>query len=162
MPYLTAQLDSPNAAVQGEAARVLAVSAGKEAFETLRTHFKKAAVKADALDSAEAAINVMRPWMDSLRAAGDQRACSLLLDLAGTSRHEPVRIHSARALRVLVDPAEGPAVYGLWKTTSDEKLKKMLQLVLQHGRAYGYTWDEARGDFKRTPAPSSQILPPSR
>ena len=95
----------------------------------------------------------------ALRDTRDRRGGALFMKYASTSRHAIIRFYSARSLRYYPDPKRGPAIYKLWKETSDGQLKGALEMVLRHIKAYGYEWDPAARDFrKRGAAPGAEEL----
>ncbi len=147
LPFLKKMLDCKDYSLRGLAAKLLATTIGKEAYEPLAARLKKELAAAETLPAGTTPHGA-QSLIEALRTIGDKRACALFIK-AALSKHSYVRSSAANALRTCVDPARGPDIYKLWKSTKDTTLKRNLQMVLKYAKAYGYIWDMAANDFRR-------------
>ncbi len=157
VPYLRKMLDCKDYALRAEAAKGLAAAAGKEAYEPIAARLRKDLAQAETLEAGKTPYG-LNSIIEALRATGDKRACAVFLKATG-SKHSYIRSYAASSLRYCADPAKGPEIYKLWKSTEDAALKRSLQTVLQYAKAYGYAWDYAAKDFKkRAPAEKGKVF----
>jgi HEAT repeat protein len=155
LPYAVKLLASDDPTLRSAAAMAIGEVGGQEACEHLEKALNKALEEAEKSTSYASGSGIL--LIDALRATKESRACASLVKALG-SKHSQLACYAASGLIYCVDPAQGDAIFRIWKETTNAMLKSALGNTLRYKREYGYVWDEADKTFKKAAADENKTL----